>query len=210
MAAFPLESFLDAAASGDYVGIGEGLNGPAVIALGKAPNGAQVAWIDTSKAGSLPREMADATAMFLDALEQSYGRHISEIVKNGLRLNDHAGRPLASPLVKRAVELAKASQSLYAGMNFMSRIHFSATRGGAEFARACAKHGTSAQELGPGRRAYADYLFDQSFQSASRGDTVYVPPEKARQLFEDAVAQAMAVSEDVAAKMAKPSNERPS
>lgn len=201
----PLDAFLLAAGSGEYVEVCEGQDGLAVVAVGRAPDGRRVAWVDPSRPGALPSGMANAAAAFLMAIENSYGSRIAGIVRRELALPDEAGAPLPTPLpaplVRRAVEIARASQNLYSGMNFMSRLHLSAKRGGAEFEAACRAADLRPGDLGPGRRACADYLFDRAFETAARANTVHVDMDDARRLFVDALRQVSGMGEDAAARL---------
>lgn len=204
----PLDAFLLAAGSGEYVEVQEGPDGLAVVAVGRTAGGRRVAWVDPARPGALPPGMANATAAFLMALERSYGPRIAGIVRRELGeldlVADAAGTPsapLPAPLVRRAVEIARASQNLYAGMNFMSRLHLSAKRGGAEFEAACRAAGLKPGDLGPGRRACADYLFDRAFETAAQANTAQVEADAARRMFVDALKQAAGMSEDAAARL---------
>ncbi|WP_142848253.1 hypothetical protein [Telmatospirillum sp. J64-1] len=197
---FPsLDAFVQAAAAGEYIDIRNEPNGPAVIATGRAPSGRRVDWVDPSQPGALPPGMADATRAFLAALEAVYGERITNVVRKELGLS--SGQHLPSPLVRRAVEMAKASQSMFSGFNFMSRLHFSAVRGGAELDAACAAAGIEARKMGPGQKALADELFGRSFEAAAKGDTVQIEVDEARPLFREAVARAIAVPEGQAAAL---------
>lgn len=206
--AIDLDAFLGAAEEGQLVTVKAGKEGPVVIALGRTQGGRRVAWIDDSDAGSLPPAMATASAAFLAALEGSYGAEIRNIIEREFDLPRGAA-PLPSALVKRAVRLANASQSMFAGSNFMTKLQLSARAGGAPFVDACERLNIKPASMGPGRRALADALFGQAFDEASRNDTVRVPEETAVALFEDALSRASKVDEANAAALADASDDKP-
>lgn len=197
-----LEAFLSAAEAGDYVGIRSGPDGSAVIAVGRTAQGRRVAWIDDSRPDALPPGMADAAAAFLAALAERYGPRICDIVHRQLELPP-AGQPLPAPLVRRAVRLARDSQSLFAGVNFMTRLRLSATAGGEGFREACAAAGIDPASLGAARRELADRLFRQSFEAAARGDTIQVEEAEAFALLVDALRRAAATEEASAAALVR-------
>lgn len=206
--AIDLNAFLGAAEEGQLVTVKAGKEGPVVIALGRTKGGRRVAWIDDSDNSGLPPAMATASMAFLSALENTYGTEIRGIVEREFDLPRGAA-PLPSQLVKRAVRLADASQSMFAGSNFMTRLQLSARAGGASFQNACRKLNIDPDSMGPGRRSLADALFAQMFDKASRGDTVRVPEETAKALFEEALNQARQVDEVKAAAMADASDGKP-
>lgn len=203
-----LDAFLHAADQGDYVTLQKTASGTGVIAVGRTPKGRRVTWVDDSLPGALPPAMATATAAFLGALEGTYGPRICHIVSAEMQLPD-AGQPLPSALVHRAVRLAKASQSLFAGANFMTRLRLSAQSDNATMKNACAQAGLDPATFGPGRRSLANQIFAQAFADAAKGDTLQIADEDAEAMFVTSLTQAAQVSEAHAAALADPSDGTP-
>lgn len=193
-----LEVFVEAAEAGEYIGIRPEAGGAAVIAWGRTPLGRRVAWLDGA---ALPAGMADATAAFLAALESSYGPRIHGIVRRELEMPP-PGRPLPALLVRRAVRLAQDSRNMLAGINFMTRLSHSPRTGGEALRLACAAAGLAPEDLGSGRRALAEQLFQREFGEAARDDTLEVDAAAAQAILAEAIRRVAAIEEVEAAILA--------
>lgn len=203
-----LHAFLAAADQDEFVAVRPLENGLAVIAVGRTVTGRRVAWIDDTVPGTLPPAIATATAAFLAALEGTYGRRICDVVNKEIALPTK-GEPLPSALVHRAVKLARSTQSMFAGDNFMTKLRLSAKAGGPPFRDACEALGLAPDALGAGQRALADLFFAQAFEAMAEGDTVQVEDAVAASLFMDALRRTSSVSEAHAAALADGSDEAP-
>lgn len=188
------DAFLAAADQGDFVALQQRGSEVGVIGVGMTRAGRSVTWVDGGVPGALPAGMVTATAAFLDALQGTYGPRIYGIITESLEL-PQSGDALPSALVHRAVRLAKASQSLFAGANFMTRLRFSAMAGDDALAAACARIGMTGHELSAGRRLLADQLFAKAFKDASRNDTIQVSDGDAQALFDQALRRAVETDE---------------
>ena len=146
----------------------EALRGPAVVAyeaetghvvqaVGQLGSGREVAWLGPS---------GDTTHDFLDAIAQRFGAAAKARVHQELGLQPAPGKPLPSRLVEPALAIARRTHSVLAGLDFMSRLAFSAQHSGRSFLAACARQGIDPGQLDAAARQRIDAAMAQRFAAA--------------------------------------------
>ncbi|SEJ50542.1 hypothetical protein [Achromobacter sp. NFACC18-2] len=154
-----LDAFAKAAESAPdiYVDIsGEKLQ---VLGMGTTPSGRSVAWV---------AQDVDTTAMFAQALAQSYGQGIASAVSRELGLDSNPGKPLSSRTVAAALDMAETSSHALSGVDFMTRLATSATGNTPVFQQACGDAGVSPASLDAARRSALDDAMQARFEAAAR------------------------------------------
>lgn len=123
-------------------------------------SGRTVAWVGPEN------EQTDTTSVFVQALGQSFSAGISRAVARELNLTPRPGQPLSSRDVTQAIDMAQTSQQALAGVDFLTRLQFSASKGGTEFKRVCAQENQDPKQLSPAALAHIDSQIDNQFQIA--------------------------------------------
>lgn len=160
-----------------------------IRAVGRLPSQREVGWVRTGE-GPPP----DALRMFLEQLQASFGSGISASVARELGLEPAPGKPLDARQVTRAIDMASTAQAAYSGINFLSRMAFSAQAPGPQFEALCESAGTRAGDLTAAQREAIDAAFGRAFAAASNGDTVAVDHAQAAELMRAAIAEVLAAS----------------
>ncbi|MGB3068129.1 MAG: hypothetical protein WBC18_06265 [Ottowia sp.] len=144
-------------------------------------SGRQVAWVSPENA------RIDTTSAFTQALEQSFSAGISRAVARELDLQPRPGQPLSSRAVTQAIDMAKTGQQALAGVDFFTRLQFSAVQGGPEFKRVCAEEGHAAGKLSQADLQHLDHLLDQHFQQATSNGASPVTYHEAERWLKEAL-----------------------
>ena len=156
----PLDAFSTAARSNESITLS--LDGETwqVQGTGVLPgSGRQVAWVKPEDG------QVDTTSAFVQALGQSFSAGISRAVARELDLSPAPGQALSSRKVEQAVDMAQHGQQALTGVDFFTRLQFSASSAGSEFKRISADMGVSGQ-LDSAQRARIDQQLDQKFAEA--------------------------------------------
>jgi len=177
-----IEAFEQAAAKGGVILLERASDGMRVIATGVTRDRRHVAWVQTQTAGE-----GDPTGVFLGLLEGRFGQRISDMVAREMGLE--ANRPLHAREVQRAIQLAKDSQAMFAGMNFMTRLQLSAVSNGPEFRSACAELGLDPDALSQADRQEIDRALEQAFREASGADGIHIDLLQGRALLRQVIAR---------------------
>jgi hypothetical protein len=154
-----LDAFAKAAESAQdvYVEIsGEKLQ---VLGTGATPSGRSVTWVAPD---------VDTTAMFAQALANSYGQGIASAVSRELGLDPNPGKPLSSRTVAAALDMAETSSHALSGVDFMTRLATSATANTPAFQQACHDAGIAPANLDAARRNAVDDAMQGRFDAAAR------------------------------------------
>lgn len=145
-----LEAFKQAASEGPTIYLdGERLT---VLSSGRSPAGHSVDWVAPD---------GDAAGALIEAIGHATGPGLSRAIAHTLGLSSAPGKPLSSRTVEQAVSMAETGRNALEGVNFMTRLSFSAQGGGPAFEQACALAGLKSADVGA-----ADRLrIDQAMQS---------------------------------------------
>ncbi|SFQ13187.1 hypothetical protein SAMN05216567_111148 [Variovorax sp. OK605] len=131
-----------------------------VLATGATPTQRSVAWVR-------PQGGADTTSAFVAALGQSFSGGITQAVARELDLAPAAGVPLASRTVSLAIDMARTGRQAMDGVDFLTRLDFSAANRGAGFEAACRNAGMQPSGLGAAQRTHIDAALDSRFAGAA-------------------------------------------
>lgn len=123
-------------------------------------SGRTVAWVGAESS------QTDTTSVFVQALGQSFSAGIARAVARELHLEPNPGQPLSSRAVTHAIDMAQTSHQALAGVDFLTRLQFSASKGGSEFKRVCAQEGLDVAKLSSTTLAQIDRQMDSHFQIA--------------------------------------------
>ena len=154
-----LEAFAKAAESGQdvYVDVaGERLQ---VLGVGATPGGRSVAWVAPN---------VDTTEMFAQALARTFGQGIASAVSRELGLEPNPGKPLSARTVAQALDMAQTSRDALSGVDFLTRLAWSATSGAPAFQQACADAGVAPASLDAARRSSLDQAMQARFDQAAQ------------------------------------------
>jgi hypothetical protein len=137
-----------------------------VLATGATPTQRPVAWVrsETSASGT---GSVDTTSAFVGALSQSFTGGITQAVARELDLAPAAGVPLASRTVSLAIDMARTGQQAMDGVDFLTRLDFSAANRGGGFDAACREAGMQPAELSAAQRTQVDRALDGRFADAA-------------------------------------------
>ena len=130
----------------------------------------------------------DTTAVFIATLGQVFSPGIQEAVVHELGLAPRPGEPLASRLVLRAIAMAENSRQALEGVDFMTRLMFSAATNSEGFISACRASGLSPEALDARQRAAIDAGMLQRFAQAQQQGQSPVAPGQAQQWLQAALA----------------------
>jgi len=154
----PLETYTEAAQSGQdlYVNI----NGEQhqVLSLGRTPQGRSVAWLAPD---------VDTTSMFTQALTQVYGQGVASAVARQLELTPAPGKPLSSRSVVRAIDMAKTAKDALSGVDFISRLSCSAVGNSPIFQQACKDSKLDPATISANQRKALDQSMSARFEEAA-------------------------------------------
>lgn len=153
-----------------------------VRGVGALPgSGRQVAWVQSDN------PQVDTTSEFVNALSRSFSSGISKAVTGLLDLQPNPGKPLASRTVSEAIDMAKTGAQAISGVDFFTRLQFSATTGGTEFQRVRQEMGLSSK-LDMNDLKMVDSRLDQEFAKAQENGTSPVTYQTAESWLRDALA----------------------
>ena len=136
-----------------------------VRGVGAMPDsGRQVAWVQSDN------PEVDTTSEFVNALSRSFSAGISKAVTGLLDLQPSPGKPLSSRTVSEAIDMASTGAKAISGVDFFTRLQFSAASGGAEFQRVRNEMGL-ANKLDMDDLKRVDSRLDQEFAKAQENGT---------------------------------------
>jgi len=144
-------------------------------------SGLKVAWVRPENA------QADTTSAFVQALGQSFAAGISRAVARELDLHPQPGQPLSSRTVTQAIDMAETGQRALNGVDFFTRLQFSAAKGGREFRRVCAEEGHATSKLSAADIQRIDQQLDQRFAQALSSGAVPVTYHDAERWLKEAL-----------------------
>ncbi len=158
-----LKEFADAAQDSEYISIQNDGRTWQVKGRGSMPeSGLSVAWVQSEDDADV-----DATPVFFQALENAFTGKISSAVFDALDVSgSSSNQGLSSRIVKKAIDMAETGQKALAGVDFLTRLHFSASRNGAEFKRVCAQAGVSPAAFSASDLNRIDGALDERFNLA--------------------------------------------
>ena len=165
-----LDAFQREAQLGPAVVAYTAAEGPVVQAVGQLSSGREVAWLGPT---------VDTTHEFLDAIGHRFGAAASARVRSELGLQPAPGRPLASRLIDPALAIARRTQSVLAGIDFMTRMAYSAQLSGRCFLAACRELDLDPARLDGPTRQRIDAAMAQRFAAAVDLPGNEVPQETA-------------------------------
>lgn len=141
----------------------------------------EVAWVSPDAAQS------DTTSAFVQALGQSFSAGISAAVARQLDLQPAPGQALASRTVKLALDMAQTSRQALTGVDFLTRLQFSAAADGPEFRRVCESLALDAGALTAAERERIDAQLDERFAQAQASGASAVESDMAEQWLRQAL-----------------------
>lgn len=122
----------------------------------------------------------DSTSVFSDILGQAFSRGIQDAVVRELGLQPSTDQPLERRLILQAIVMAEASQQALNGVDFMTRMMFSAAAHTAGFLHACRALELPPDALGASQRAAIDARMQHRFSQAARQRQSPVAPRLAQ------------------------------
>jgi len=154
----PLETYTEAAQSGQdlYVNISGAQY--QVLSVGSTPTGRSVAWLAPD---------IDTTSMFTQALTQTYGQGIASAVARQLELTPAPGKALSSRTISLAVDMANTARDALSGVDFMSRLSSSAVGNSAVFQQACQDSNLDPATISLAQRESLDQSMQTRFEQAA-------------------------------------------
>lgn len=141
----------------------------------------EVAWVSPDAA------QPDTTSVFVQALEQSFSSGLSAAVARSLDLRPAPGQALSSRTVNQAVDMAQTGQQALSGVDFLTRLQFSAASNGPEFRRVCESLGQEAGAVTQERRQHIDAQMDARFAQAHASGASPVSGQQAEQWLRQAL-----------------------
>ena len=166
-----LDAFSRASRAGEAICVSASGQSLQVLGTGAMPDGRSVAWVAPD---------ADTVSMFTQALAQTYGHGIASAVSRELGLAPSPGKPLASRVIQRALDMAQTSAQALEGVNFITRLDCSASVGGPVFVSVCKELGIAPGSVTAGQRQGIDQAMQQKFDQAAQSGQTPVAPEAAR------------------------------
>lgn len=131
--------------------------------------------------GSRAESDVDTTSIFIEVLGKTYSRGIQETVVRELGLQANPGQPLQLRLVRQAIAMAEVSQQALQGVDFMTRLTFSAAAHAVGFVDTCRSLGVSPDTFSAPQRTAIDASLLQRFVTAASQRQSPVAPGGARQ-----------------------------
>ena len=135
----------------------------------------------TERSGATEKPETDTTSAFIEALGKAFSRGIQDAVVRELELIPQPGQPLESRTVLRAIAMAEASQQAMEGVDFMTRLMFSAASQSAGFIDACVAIGLSPAAVSAEQRKSVDACMQERFAQAAHLGEFPVAPALAQQ-----------------------------
>lgn len=177
-----LQAFEHAAATHDAVRITLDGTDFQVHGVGVMPQSRrEVAWVSAADA------QTDTTSVFVAALNQSFTSGIATAVARELDLRPAPGMPLASRSVQQALDMAQTGSRALSGVDFFTRLQFSAGANGLEFRQVCETLGRDHTAFTAAERQHIDTQMDQRFAQAQAQGVSPVGRELAEQWLRDAL-----------------------
>lgn len=153
-----LDAFTQAAQAGGEVYLTVSGNTLQVLGTGATPSGRSVAWVAPD---------LDTVSLFANALANTYGKGIASAVADQLGLHAAPGKPLSARTVALAVDMAETSRQALGGVDFVTRLSYSASAESAGFLAACRDTGIDPAGLDPARRQALDAAMQARFDAAA-------------------------------------------
>lgn len=126
-------------------------------------------------------------AVFLDTLSNAFSPGIRTAVERELDLQPVSAQPLPSRQVLAAIEMAETSRQALVGVDFLTRLQFSASQGGLEFRRTCSLLGVRAGQLRAQERCRIDTAMARHFDVAAEEGRFPVSHAAAREWLEQLI-----------------------
>jgi len=167
-----LDAFAATAATGEAVYVSIDGQSMQVLGTGVTPGGRSVTWVAPD---------VDTVTMFTEALARTHGQGIAEVVARELGLQPSPGKPLSSRTVGLALEMAQTCSQAMSGVDFATRLEFSAASGGAGFQAACQALGIDPASVDAAQRQRIDEAMQLKFEQAEARGQAPVPPDTAQQ-----------------------------
>ncbi len=123
----------------------------------------------------------DTASVFVASLGRGFSPGIQAAVVRELGLVPRPGEPLESAAVLQAIAMAETSRKALEGVDFMTRLMFSAAIHGTGFTQACAALGIPPEAVGAQQRAALDARMQKRFDEAAQQGQTPVAPALARQ-----------------------------
>lgn len=123
----------------------------------------------------------DTTSLFADSLGRAFSPRIQAAVVRELGLAPRPGQPLESRVVLQAIAMAEASRQALEGVDFMTRLMFSAATRSGGFTGVCEELGLSPETVSAPQRAAIDACMQERFAQAAQQGQMPVDPGLARQ-----------------------------
>jgi hypothetical protein len=159
----PLEQFTEAAKTDQALYVLVDGENRQVLGRGSLPDGRSAAWLAPD---------LDATSMFTQALAQTYGPNVAQVVARQLGLESQPGQPLAARVVRAAVEMADTAMTALSGVDFYSRLSASAVANTPVFQNACRECSLDPSAISQERRHQLDLAMQTRFdKAAAEGQT---------------------------------------
>jgi hypothetical protein len=169
-----LENFKECATQGEELRVAVDGQSYKVLAQGAIinPSGIRrsIAWVQCDD---------DTTSIFVKAMSQSYGTRVSDSIAKELGLEPSPGKPLASRLVQQALEMAKVSQQVLEGVDFITALEHSAVSIGRSFNRALSDLNLDHKSLTGETRMEVDAQMKAKFSEANANGNSPVTAEVA-------------------------------
>jgi hypothetical protein len=121
----------------------------------------------------------DTTSMFLNSLSRSFGAGLSAAIARELGLEPAPGKPLASRLIKEALDMAEAGQRAMTGVDFATFLDHSAVSNGPGFRAALGQAGLEPSAVTSAQRQSIDNAVRAHFEMAASDGKTPVDPKAA-------------------------------
>jgi len=155
-----------------------------VRAVGSTGDGRSVAWVRPRGSPG-----TGTAGLFIEGLHEFFGDPISQAVSRQLGLREGSDEALEARDVLGALEMATASQEVFAGLNFLSRHAISARGVSPQFRIVCMALGVLPDRIPPAALARADELFEARFEARSDRDRRSVDLIEARLIMGEVLAE---------------------
>ncbi len=159
-----INTFREGAQQGEEVRVSLDIDGQSLTLLSQGEMGQQgvgtrsVAWV---------KGETDTTALFVQAMSQSFGARLSSSVAQELGLGPAPGKSLASRVVNQALDMAETGKQAFAGIDFLTALEHSAVAGGAAYKSVLSTLNIEPQSVGADTRALLDTQMKARFAEAA-------------------------------------------
>lgn len=133
------------------------------------------------RSGGCKEIEVDTTSVFVAGLGRAFSPGIQAAVVRELGLVPRPGESLESAAVLQAIAMAETSHKALEGVDFMTRLMFSAAIHGTGFTQVCAALGLPPEAVGAQQRTAIDARLQNRFDEAAQQGQTPVAPALARQ-----------------------------